>query len=145
MRFPPVICPDGCSWGTAQKQRAITPKGIGMRRDELTAARLHSGGQLYHCRHCGCVWEKYRDEKYDDWMVFRIGKYDGPGPELGFVLDPRLRDAKRPNPNPAEETHDDGATAPSETSYKKQRQRRPISRGSKLSRLRPSRRRSRRS
>lgn len=62
-----------------------------MSETDIASVGLHEGGHLFHCRHCGCVWEKYRDPNYDEWIARRIGKYDGPGPELGFVLDTRLK------------------------------------------------------
>ena|ERR1039458_10636989 len=97
-KLPPVVCPDKCSWGIAAKQDSVSPQDLHMSESDIAAARLRGNGQLFNCRHCGCVWEKYRDPNYDDWFVRRIGKYDGPGPELGFVLDRRLKSMNRLQP-----------------------------------------------
>jgi hypothetical protein len=55
-----------------------------MTEADITQACLHDTGELFWCRHCGRVWEKYRDS-YDEWVKRKIGTYDGPGPESGFT------------------------------------------------------------
>ena len=85
------VCPNRCAAGYADHQSAVTTEKVEMTPDQVAEAYLQPGAQLYRCRHCGCVWEKYRNA-LGDWDKRKIGTYDGPGPERGFVLYRNPRD-----------------------------------------------------
>lgn len=90
--IPAYECPKAplrCSGGIARRQMPVQPEDVEMTEAQLKAVRLHAGGELYHCLHCGCVWEQFRD----DLRVCHkrvLGTFDGPGPEVGFILNPRF-------------------------------------------------------
>jgi hypothetical protein len=51
---------------------------------DIASAHLHDHGELFRCRDCGCVWDRYRDE-LGERATRQIGTFGGAGPDLGFV------------------------------------------------------------
>jgi hypothetical protein len=77
-------CPNQCGSGIAERQDSVSPQDVKMTDADIASARLHDHGELFRCRHCGCVWERYRDE-LGERAKRKIGTFEGPGPEVGFV------------------------------------------------------------
>lgn len=83
-KFPPIVCPKKCGHGTLDKQEQVSPAEVGMSETDVANARLHDG-EIFRCRHCGLVWEKYRD-RYGTLAQRKIGEYDGPNTRVrGFI------------------------------------------------------------
>lgn len=79
-----MVCPNKCAGGTAAKQSSVKPPDVGMTEADIADAHLQDRGRLFWCRHCGRIWEKYRDE-LGKWVSSKVGTYGGPGPQQGFI------------------------------------------------------------